>query len=214
MATLVEPLLSTNQRIKQEIDFRDVARHDARWFATYTGGLLAGVAMSLPYVDPWRTVEIDKEGVAKWPDGRLFGTPNDAADILRSIPELEDTGVDPTTLALEEGLAPDAAALIAIAFNGWQPTSDALLDTHHRGDGDAMFDRATHSIRWTEHRRRAYRPEAFDVWLDHLSLEWTGWADNICNGESVEWIDEEIEVGASRERDALAAIARDLEFFS
>ncbi len=214
VATLVEPLLSINQRIRHEIDFRDIARHESRWFATYTAGLLSGVTSSLPGIDPWRTVGLDAAGVAKWPDGRIFGTRDDTVDVLRSVPELDDAGVDPTTLALEEGLAPDAAALIAISFHGWKPTSEALLETSSRGDGDAMFDRATNSIRWSEHRRRAYRPEQFDVWLDYLSIEWAGWADEICNDIPPNYIEREMELGASRERDALCAIAQDLELFS
>ena len=135
---------------------------------------------------------------------------DDATDILSSIPELEEPASTNDARA-RGGPRSGRRGVIAIASR-MAPTSEALLETNRRGDGDAMFDRATHAFRWTEHRRRAYRPEAFDVWLDHLSLEWTGWADIICNDESVEWIEEEIEVGASRERDVLAAIARDLGF--
>ena len=160
VATLVEPLISTNQRIRYEIEFRDVARNESRWFAAYTGGLLAGVTASLPGIDPWRTVGLDASGVAKWPDGRIFGTQEDTDDVLRSVPELDEAGVDPTTLALEEGLAPDAAALIAISFHGWKPTSDALLETSSRGDGDAMFDRATNSIRWSRTPTSCVSPRA------------------------------------------------------
>ena len=66
-----------------------------------------------------------------------------------------------------------------------QPPVMRFLETIVRGDGDAMSIEAAHSLRWAEHRRRAYRPEAFDASADHLSLEWTGWADNICNDEPI-----------------------------
>lgn len=213
VATLVEPLLSTNQRIRHEIEFRDIARSESRWFATYTAGILSGITTSLPLIDPWRSVEVDDAGTARWPDGRLFGQISDAADVLQSAPELEASGVDPTTIALAEGIATDAAALIVISFGGWRPAREALLDTFARGDGDAMFDRAANSIRWSEHRRRAYRPESFDVWLDHLSLEWVGWANEICDDQVYEHIEQEIENGASLERETLTAIALDLDLF-
>ena len=167
--------------------------------------------------DPWRTAQVDAtDGAAKWHDGRPFGLREDTDDVIRPIPEIDDAGIDPTTLAIEDEISPDAAALLTLSFGGWRGTYVALKEVQAQHGPDATFDTATSAIRWALHRRRAYRPEAFDAWLDFLVMGWAGWADDVVDGDGglSESVEMEIEDGARKERDALAKIAEDLEFFT
>lgn len=149
--------------------------------------------------DPWRTAKVDADGVAKWPAGRKFGLREDTDDVIRPILEIDDAGIDPTTLVLEEGVSPAAAALIARSFGGWRGTYAALAEAQHRPD--VTFSVATPSIRCAQHRR-AYQPEAFDAWLDFLVVGWAGWADDVDNGGISESAEREIEDGALKERNS------------
>jgi hypothetical protein len=214
VATLTEPLLTTNQRIRFEKEFLEVARVEPLWFCAYTAGVLSGITSSLPMTDPWRTVRIEVDGIPRWPDGSQFGSRRDTDDILRPIQGIDDAGVDATTLALEEEISSDEAALLVQSFDGWRRAYEALVTISGRDSPDIVFNQATNTIRWAEHRRRAYRPEIFDVWLDFLALHWANWADEVRNDRPSDFIDSEIEPGLRREREALAKVAKDLEFFN
>lgn len=229
-SSLVEPLLSTAQRSRFDNDWREVARADAPWFCSFCAGVLAGIASSLPQEDPWRTVKVDANGVAKWPDGLTFGRPADHFDVLHPIPELDEPGVDPTSIALEQTISSESAALVAMSFNGWREPYAALVgvsfdgwsDTYaadeeaqvHYGP-DMAFDVATSAIRWALHRRRSYSPEAWDAHLDFLVLKWAALADDVvANGSLSNAAQQELDDRARIERDVLAKIAKDLEFFT
>lgn len=215
-ASLVEPLLSTAQRVQFDHDFREVARVEPTWFAAFGAGTLSGITASLPAVDPWRTVTVSvDDGVATWPNGRTFGLREDTNDVIRPILEIDDAGIDPTTLALEEGISPAAAALLVVSFGGWRATRMVLTEAQTQLGLDATFDISTSAIRWAQHRRRAYRPETFDTWLDFLVLGWAGWSDAVLrDGGLSDAVEQEIENGARTERDILAEIAKDLGFFA
>jgi hypothetical protein len=226
-ASLVEPLLSTSQRIQLDHDFREVAQTEPAWFCAFCAGVLSGITSSLPLCDPWRTAKVDTNGVAKWPDGRKFGLREDTNDVIRPIFGIDDAGIDPTTLALEEGVTKDAAKLLVISFGGWRETYAALIGVSFGGwgetdasfaeaqqDHDAAFEMVTSAIHWAQHRRRAYRPESFDAWLDFLVMSWAGWADVVeFNGSLGDLAEREIADGAEKERELLAKIADALEFF-
>jgi hypothetical protein len=76
------------------------------------------------------------------------------------------------------------------------------------------FGLTTSAIRWAQHRRRAYRPESFDAWLDLLSIGWAGWADDVDDGGLSATVEREIDNGARKERDLLAKVADALGFFA
>jgi hypothetical protein len=214
-ASLVEPLLSTAQRNQFDHDFREVARSDPIWFCAFGAGMLSGITGSLPMSEPWRTAKVDAEGVARWPDGRKFGLREDTNDVIRPILEIDDAGIDPTTLALEEGISSAAAALIAASFGGWRGAHEILVEAQVQFGPNKAFGLATSAIRWAQHRRRAYRPESFDAWLDLLSIGWAGWADDVDGGGGLsETAEREIDDGARKERALLAKVAEALEFFS
>jgi hypothetical protein len=164
--------------------------------------------------DPWRTVKVDDDGAAKWPDGRKFGLREDTDDVIRPILEIDDAGIDPTTLALEECISPDAAALITVSFGGWRGAHDVLVEAQVQHGPNTAFKMAASSIRWAQHRRRAYRPESFDAWLDLLSIGWAGWADDVDGSGISAAAEREIDDGARKERDLLAKVAEALGFFS
>lgn len=211
--SLVEPLLSTVQRAHLDNDFGEIARSESKWFAAFCAGVLSGITTSLPITDPWRATKAN--GVARWPDGRTFGLRADTDDVIRPIPEIDIPGIDPTTLALEQGISSSAAALLTISFSGWRVTYAALIKAQVQHGPDATFNTATSAIRWALHRRRAYRPEAFDAYLDFLVMGWAGWADDLSADTGLgDAVKQEIEDRARIERDALAQIAEDLEFFT
>ncbi len=165
--------------------------------------------------DPWRTAKLDAGGVARWPDGRKFGLREDTNDIIRPILEIDNAGIDPTTLALEEGVSTDGAALIATSFDGWGGANTILIEAQAQHGPNTAFGLSTSSIRWAQHRRRAYRPESFDAWLDLLTIGWAGWADDVQSSGGISAAAErEINDGARKERDLLAKVAEDLGFFS
>ena len=210
----MEPLLTTKQRIEFDQDFREVARRDARWFSAYCAGVISGIASSLPPSDPWRKVRVEVDGVPRWPDGHTFGAREDTDDIIQPIMELQHVGIDPTTMALENDVSSAVGALVAISFTGWKSGFDVLSKTAEREGPDVAFDEATSAIQWALHRRRSYRPEVFDTWLDALTIGWAGWADYACDGELSVATEAEIERGAEVERETLEKIATDLGFFS
>jgi hypothetical protein len=214
-ASLVEPLLSSSQRTQFDLDFREVARVEPIWFCAFGAGVLSGITRSLPTGDPWRTAKVDADGVAKWPDGRRFGLREDTDDVIKPVLEIDDAGIDPTTLALEEGISSDAAALIAVSFGGWRGAHEVLVQAQVQHGPNKAFGLATSAIRWAQHRRRAYRPESFDAWLDLLSIGWAGWADDVASGDGIsKTAEQELEDGARKERELLAKVADALEFFS
>ena len=213
-ASLVEPLLSTDQRIQFDHDFREVARREPIWFCAFGAGVLSGITSSLPMSDPWRTAKVDADGTAKWPDGRKFGLREDTDDVIHPILEIDDAGIDTTTLALEDGISSDAAALIAVSFGGWRCAHDVLVEAQVQHGPNTAFKMAASSIRWAQHRRRAYRPESFDAWLDLLSIGWAGWADDVDDGGLSATVEREIDNGARKERDLLAKVADALGFFA
>ena len=71
-ATLVEPLLSLNQRIEIEGRFRILAAERPEYFKNFTAGVVGGLVSALPFLDPWRNTKIDDDGEAKWHDGLAF----------------------------------------------------------------------------------------------------------------------------------------------
>ncbi len=212
-ASLVEPLLSTDQRTALDADFREISRIEPAWFAAFCAGVLSGITTSLPITDPWRAAKAN--GAARWPDGRPFGRREDTDDVIRPVHEIDDAGVDPTTLALEAGISTPAARLLTISFGGWRDTTTALVETQSQHGPDKAFTTITSAIRWAYHRRRAYRPEYFDTYLDFLVLGWAGWADDVSANRGLsDAAKQEIEDAAAKERVVLAKIAEDLEFFS
>ena len=81
-------------------------------------------------------------------------------------------------------------------------------------DPDAVFNLVVSSTRWLEHRRRAYRPEEYDVWLDQIVLAWAHWASEASSDKMSPNVERELEFGAMRERERMSQIARDLGFFN
>ena len=43
---------------------------------------------------------VSSYGAAKWPDERTFGLREDTNDVIHPILEIDNAGIDPTTLAL------------------------------------------------------------------------------------------------------------------
>lgn len=213
-ASLVEPLLTTTQRIRFDEEFRDLTDCEPKWFSAYCAGVLSGIVSSLPPSDPWRKVQVGADATPRWPDGHTFGAREDTDDVIQPIMELEDAGIDPTTLALESEVSADVGALVTLSFSGWRDGYEMLITTEACEGPSEAFDLATSAIRWALHRRRAYRPEAFDAWLDYLCIGWAGWADDASRNGLSPSTELEIERKAQGERDALAKIAEDLGFFA
>jgi hypothetical protein len=204
-ATLVEPLLSLNQRIEIEGRFRILAVERPEYFKNYTAGVVGGLVSALPFLDPWRKTKIDDDGEAKWLDGLPFGSRNDVNDLRAPVPALDHLGIDPATVAIED-LSATAAQVLVQAFHGWKAARRQIDIISDRRSQDMCFEDITAAIRRAAHRHRSYRPSQFDNWLEYLVVEWAQLAEEVADQP---FDDEILERDIVREREKLTAIARD-----
>ena len=215
--TLLEPLLTTEQRIEFESEFLELARLNRDWFDVYSASVLYGIVASLPTKDPWRSVVIVGDhldgATAQWPGGIHFGDSHDADDVTMPMDELERVGIDPLTLALEHGLVSDAAVSLIVAFRGWRDARSSLAAIRTRSGDESAFEGATEAIRWAEHRRRSYRPGVFDSWFEFLTIESANRAACIDAELEPVFSDDDLERDATKERALLDQIVANRGLF-
>lgn len=204
-ATLVEPLLSLNQRIEIEGRFRILSAERPQYFKNFTAGVVSGLVSALPFQDPWRNTKIDDDGDAKWHDGQPFGSRNDVSDLRAPVPALDHLGIDPATAAVVD-LSPTAAQVLVQAFHGWKAARRQIDIISDRRSQDMCFEDITAAIRRAAHRHRSYRPGQFDNWLEYLVVEWAQLAEEVADQP---FDDEVLERDIVREREKLTAIARE-----
>jgi hypothetical protein len=173
--TLVEPLIAPARREKAETEFLALAHSHPRWTATFSAGVLADVAGTFPFHDPWRhlSARIGPLTVgphppptmgARRPLGERFGSWGADGDLVAAgRPEL-----DPELVAVADELDPAAAALVAFAPLHWSEVMAAIGELWralvqapfpHCSDTPAVEDWQSalcQAMRRVVYRRRAY----------------------------------------------------------
>lgn len=209
------------ERLGIEMLVVDQCRANPDWMSTLAAGPLSDLVRTLPPADPWRHLSA-RISVHEGPDvvrgqipappehtgamigmnghARAFGTFLDESDRLpRAAKALID---DPGVAALETGLQPDAAAVLAMSGDGWRAAKRALLAVYDQAQyqrrsrnddlgigpaevmdhatwvanvsGRAMAEAAMTAITWAMHRRRTYAYAANDSFL---LLDFDRWVD-------------------------------------
>lgn len=133
--TLVEPLLALPTRAALDDGLRQVCQTVPEWFASFAGGVLSDMVLTLPDGDPWRSMSArlgpltsgdrppDMDG-ARRADGRMFGTIQDHLDVVGMV--FPDPSMDAALVAVADPIHTRSAALIGFASLGWREASNAV----------------------------------------------------------------------------------------
>lgn len=184
VVAMYDPLIDTASRQEIEENLKEIIASNPHWFSAWLAGHLSDVVRSLDPDDPWRKLRL-VGGRALHPDGSPFGSWVDSTDLAQ--PAVPDMRSDLSLAALAVPLEDDAAALIAVASGGWDPTlawceanlvTAATLD---KAAADRFFKAATSALRWAVHRRRLYMgPE--DSFVPINGIAWIGRAHKVTAG--------------------------------
>jgi hypothetical protein len=194
--SLIEPLFSPKKHADIEHEYRRVLATDPDWWLVHASGLASDVGQTLPIDDRFRSVVIEPDGVARWPDGSIFGTWRDSLDVIDESSDAPTT--DASFTAIEDDLAPAAAAIARTSIEPWRAVHSALSALRDSAGDDACFDAATSAIRFIEHRRRSYGLPADDIWPLVSCFTWTWRARRFVEGIPLD--DDEIRLAVERER--------------
>lgn len=193
---LVEPLFSPAQRSSIESDYFQVFVEHPEWWLVHAAGLASDIGQTIPLDDSFRSVSIEPDGVARWPDGRLFGTWRDATDVIEESSDAPTT--DASFTALEDDLTPAAAAIARASIEPWAETHSVISDVLSACGVETCFDATTSAIRFIEHRRRSYGLPADDVWPVVSCFTWTWRAYRVIDGIPLDH--DQIQLAVEQER--------------
>lgn len=180
LATLLDPLITTQRRIEIDSDVHALIEARPDWCSVFAGGVLSALVLSLPNDDMWRDSHED------------LPTTTSA-----SIP-LFDVGMNQLT--------PDAWSLTVQARQGWRVARSAIQELYLRESPRIAFHEVDVAIRHAARHHRDFRPGLSDTWLIYVGVEWSQRTSEILETGSLEWFDEATDADIAREREVLRAL--------
>lgn len=214
--TLAEPLLPPDTADSHRRDFAAQCETEPEWSRTLLAGIIADIGATLIEHDVWRSVSAragdltvganppEQTGATR-ADGQRFGTSADFDDLVEQQ-ILGDMTLDLAFSPVARPATPEASAVIAFSFDGWQATSAALAEV--ADSGTAVYDIGTEATRWLTHRRRCHGLYD-DTFVYECAWTW-GWrADKVA--ADGDWVDSEEERDFAIRRLAESSVASTLE---
>lgn len=211
-----EPLIPGAARLSTEARLVELTSPAPRRTASWLGGILADQVQTLPPDDPWRNLSARLSNLARGNNpperdgaagaGHPFGTVTDGTDLVpASFPSpMTDVGL----AGLGNGLAPQAAAVLAFAADGWARCTEALTAVHGQlidqgADVAAACLVATggDALRWALWRRRVYTSPQ-DDWFLASAFSWVWRAEQIASTGTLPG-DELAEIDAALQDEAI-----------
>lgn len=184
-----EPLVAEAYRGRARMELENLGMIDRPWFNAWVAGLLSDLVGTLDPQDPWRNTTLGADGAVTLPDGSVFGTWHNAADIHPYT-----TSNDPADDIALAALVPDLPVEAARLWNAAQEGLEACRRSMERLENQDAYEVADAALSWAMYRRRMFMG-AEDAYVPVVSVQWARRAEKIVAGQSWD------ESGAARLRE-------------